>query len=148
MLLVAAVIALAGCHAASRPLAVTSPHHSRTPLPATQVAPSPAFSPSRSLIARAYWVHYPQGWRIRIMPSIYGRNHAPEAPRTALAEALRIARPTPLRLTQSVRASLLNQLRCHADFAPRKPLWDLEAWRPDVGYFKTVAAFCNPGGGG
>ncbi len=81
------------------------------------------------------------------MPSIYGRNYAPEAPATALAEALAAARPTPLHLTAVMRHSLLNQLRCHADFAPRKPLWDLEAWRPDVGYFRTVAAYCNPGGG-
>jgi hypothetical protein len=81
------------------------------------------------------------------MPSIYGRNYAPEAVKTALAEALRAARPTPLKLTPTIRGSLYNQLRCHADFAPRKPLWDLEAWRPDIGYYRTVAALCNPGGG-
>jgi hypothetical protein len=100
-----------------------------------------------ALISRAYWVHETEGWRIRVMPSIYGRNYAPDAPAQALAEAITLAAPTPLRLTRSVHRSLLNQLRCHADFAPRKPLWDLEAWRPDVGYFTTVEALCNPGGG-
>jgi Protein of unknown function (DUF2599) len=43
-----------------------------------------------------------------------------------------------------MRHSLRNQLRCHAVFVPDKPTWDLESWRPDVGYAKTVLAECNP----
>lgn len=81
------------------------------------------------------------------MPSIYGRNHAPQAPAATLREALHLAGPRPLKLTFHIHHSLLNQLRCHADFAPRKPLWDLETWRPDVGFYQVVEALCNPGGG-
>jgi hypothetical protein len=96
------------------------------------------------LVTTAHWVHEPEGYRLRVRPSIAGRNHAWQAVPTTLAEALTAARPTPVRLTESVRLSLSEQLRCHAVFAPRKPLWDLEAWRPDVGYLETVRARCNP----
>jgi hypothetical protein len=45
--------------------------------------------------------------------------------------------------------SMENQYICHQQFvairSPRKPTWDLDEWRPDVGYPKTVAAQCNPG---
>jgi hypothetical protein len=40
--------------------------------------------------------------------------------------------------------SLYNQLRCHTVFAPDKATWDLESFRPNVGYEQTVAAYCNP----
>lgn len=73
-----------------------------------------------------------------------GRNYAYQQPRLALVEALRLARPTPERLTRSMRQSLLSQLRCHAAFAQRKLTWDLEDWRPNVGYYATIEAYCNP----
>ena len=39
-----------------------------------------------------------------------------------------------------------NQIAvCHAAFAPSKEGWFLEPRRPDVGYWETVAAGCNPG---
>jgi hypothetical protein len=109
-------------------------------------SPSPKFTPSRSLVSAVHWVHYPEGWRIEVIPSIYGRNHSPEAVGQTLAEALQLE-PVPLHLTHSMRRSLYNQLRCHADFAPRKAQWDLESWRPNVGYYRTIEALCNPGGG-
>jgi hypothetical protein len=62
----------------------------------------------------------------------------------ALAEAVRLARPTPLRLSAAVTDSLRKQLRCHASFAPHKPVWHLETWRPDVSYTSTVLHACNP----
>ncbi|MFT4127546.1 MAG: DUF2599 domain-containing protein [Gordonia sp. (in: high G+C Gram-positive bacteria)] len=37
-----------------------------------------------------------------------------------------------------------NQLRCHWDFAPFKSPWNLDSWRPDVSYWDTVLAGCNP----
>jgi hypothetical protein len=49
-----------------------------------------------------------------------------------------------LSISHDVRASLANQLRCHATFASNKPVWDLEAWRPNVGYADTVLHACNP----
>jgi hypothetical protein len=41
--------------------------------------------------------------------------------------------------------SMYNQYFCHADWAgPFKTPWNLEPWRPNVGYAKTVAKGCNP----
>ncbi len=43
-----------------------------------------------------------------------------------------------------------DQLICHQQIvalrAPNKPSWNLDEWRPDVGYLQTVNASCNPGG--
>lgn len=38
-----------------------------------------------------------------------------------------------------------EQFLCHAAFASDKDAWFLEPRRPDVGYWETVRAGCNPG---
>lgn len=47
-------------------------------------------------------------------------------------------------------AGMYDQFLCHWNYArvvePDKPSWNLEPWRPAVGYNATVAALCNPGG--
>ena len=42
------------------------------------------------------------------------------------------------------RNNLHDQLACHAYNATFKSPWNLDTWRPDVGYPATVAALCNP----
>lgn len=37
-----------------------------------------------------------------------------------------------------------EQYLCHVNFAANKSEWNLEPWRPAVGYAKTIAASCNP----
>ncbi|MDE0547605.1 DUF2599 domain-containing protein [Microbacterium sp. C7(2022)] len=37
-----------------------------------------------------------------------------------------------------------NQLQCHWDFAPFKTPWNLDSWRPNVSYWDTIVAGCNP----
>ena len=37
-----------------------------------------------------------------------------------------------------------DQFDCHFDFAKKKNAWNLEPSRPDVDYFATVMASCNP----
>lgn len=37
-----------------------------------------------------------------------------------------------------------DQFDCHFDFAKKKDLWNLEPHRPDLDYFSTVLASCNP----
>lgn len=37
-----------------------------------------------------------------------------------------------------------DQLVCHIANAWSKIPWNLESWRPDVGYFQTVLSACNP----
>lgn len=39
---------------------------------------------------------------------------------------------------------MINQLTCHLYIAREKTEWNLEPWRPYVGYTKTVASGCNP----
>ncbi|QGU07895.1 hypothetical protein COCCU_09860 [Corynebacterium occultum] len=40
--------------------------------------------------------------------------------------------------------SLVGQLTCHVIFAPGKPIWNLEDWRPEVTFPGMVASACNP----
>ncbi|HEX3825244.1 MAG TPA: DUF2599 domain-containing protein [Mycobacteriales bacterium] len=96
------------------------------------------------LVMTAYWQHTSLGFRLRVRPSRYGRAHAATVPEVALRQAVKAAAPTPLSLSPRIRHSLLSQLRCHAVFATHKPSWNVETWRPDVGYLKTVLAACNP----
>ena len=39
-----------------------------------------------------------------------------------------------------------DQALCHWDTIARikKSTWNLETWRPDVSYARTIAALCNP----
>jgi hypothetical protein len=108
--------------------------------PTKRVTPPPA----RSLITAAHWQRTSLGYRLRVDPSLYGRNHALTWPPVAFREAVRAAAPTPFALSSSVRQAMTRQLRCHAEFAATKARWDLEAWRPDVSYVTTEQAFCNP----
>lgn len=96
------------------------------------------------MVAASAWTHPADGFRLHVHPTVFGRTVADQHSARALGQAVRLARPTPLRLTTAVTDSLRNQLRCHAMFAPHKPVWNLEAWRPDVSYTSTVLHACNP----
>jgi hypothetical protein len=89
-------------------------------------------------------VHPPEGYRLQVHPTVFGRTVGDRHSARALQQSIRLALPTPIGLSGSVTESLRNQLRCHAAFAPDKPVWDLETWRPDVGYLSTVLHACNP----
>lgn len=39
---------------------------------------------------------------------------------------------------------MINQLTCHLAHAREKPEWNIEPWRPYVGYALTEKALCNP----
>lgn len=39
---------------------------------------------------------------------------------------------------------LKDQYKCHVYFATNKSRWNLDTWRPSVGYAKTVRKACNP----
>jgi Protein of unknown function (DUF2599) len=108
------------------------------------VSPVPAPPGAAALVATAHWSATSAGFRLHVRPSHYGRAHAAGRPGLALEQALRAAGTRPLAITTGIRQSLTNQLACHAEFATRKPWWDLETWRPDVGLAATVLAACNP----
>ncbi|MEO9221801.1 MAG: DUF2599 domain-containing protein [Mycobacteriaceae bacterium] len=90
------------------------------------------------------WTTNSKGRALHVYPSDAGRtaNGAP-ARATAWQEVVRAS-------SQADTPSLHDQFNCHWDFAriidPHKSSWDLEAWRPNVGYPAVVAAQCNPGG--
>jgi hypothetical protein len=103
-----------------------------------------AAAPPHRLVSHANWTHPAAGHRLHVTPTAAGRDHASRRPSKALRQAFHSAGTVPFTMTTSIRDSLLNQLKCHAVFASAKPHWNLEAWRPDVGYAGTVEAFCNP----
>jgi len=116
-------------------------------LPALAAAPMTEAAPRcTALIAHATWTHVAQGWRIIVTPSACGRVAAPAHPQTAFAQAIAGAAPPAGRPHgwDPSPGSLLEQLRCHADFAADKPTWDLEAWRPQVSWLQEILDLCNP----
>lgn len=89
-------------------------------------------------LSRVQWFRRPQGWTLGVVPSTFGR------------ATIFLARGKAWQEVQSKTRSTLNnsmywQFVCHADYAPPwRASWNLDAWRPDVGYWRTVWAQCNP----
>ncbi|GAA4534279.1 DUF2599 domain-containing protein [Amycolatopsis samaneae] len=96
----------------------------------------------QAIIDHTAWLPDPKGPRLAVFPTEYGRRQAPASARLdAWAEVVKLA--------PSVNHNnMRDQFLCHYDFArigaPDKPSWNLEQWRPDVGYARTVLARCNP----
>jgi hypothetical protein len=106
---------------------------------------SPAADPHQpDLVAGAAWSHPASGYRLQVRPTGTGRTRSTVDAALALSQSLAAAGPAPVVITPAIRASLTSQLRCHAAFAPLKPKWNLETWRANVGYVKTVLHECNP----
>lgn len=143
-------LALAGCaqqSSASTPPVTSTPPAATPPAAATSSA-APAVTTAAyagpALVDRVRWTSNSKGRALHVYPTAAGRTaNGASARATAWQEVLRASDPADT-------ASLHDQFGCHWDFArivdPHKTSWDLEAWRPDVGYAATVAAQCNPGG--
>lgn len=96
------------------------------------------------LIDGVEWTDTIDGPRLLVYPSRAGRDTTyPGSENRAWAEIVAAA-PT------ADSRGMRDQFRCHWEWArlvaPGKPSWNLEPWRPDVGYPATVEATCNPGG--
>ncbi|WP_245717191.1 DUF2599 domain-containing protein [Nocardia jejuensis] len=96
------------------------------------------------LIDHTEWTDAIDGRRLLVYPTQPGRKDTfPTAGERAWQEVLSSA---PDADTPGMR----DQFICHWEWArvvaPDKPSWNLEPWRPDVGYQATVNALCNPGG--
>ncbi|MVU78524.1 DUF2599 domain-containing protein [Nocardia sp. ET3-3] len=162
----ALALVLTGCGAAeeSAPVVVSSltlAPHSPTPAPgqptgsaAPVAAPSPTAQaavvptvdpyPDQALIDHTEWTDEIDGRRLHVYPTTAGRKDTyPAALDRAWSEVLTSA-------PDADTPGMYDQFRCHWEWArvvaPDKPSWNLEPWRPAVGYDATVAAFCNPGG--
>ncbi|MFD8493712.1 DUF2599 domain-containing protein [Amycolatopsis sp. NPDC059657] len=96
----------------------------------------------QAIIDHTAWLTDPKGPRLAVFPTEYGRTSAPaSAWASAWNEVVALA-------PSANQQNMKDQFRCHYDFArataPDKPSWNLEQWRPDVGYLATVLAQCNP----
>lgn len=89
------------------------------------------------LISYVEW----SGATLRVYPTMYSRVAAPlQARKAAWKEVKRLA-------PEVNNRSMKNQFFCHWDIVPVrkfKSSWNLDTWRPDVGYWETVRAKCNP----
>ncbi|MGX1808378.1 DUF2599 domain-containing protein [Nocardia sp. NPDC055321] len=160
--LAAFALVLAGCGAAeeSAPIVIGSLDSSAAPAPApvtTTVArsapiadPSTAPAPAvdqfadQALIERTEWTEAVDGTRLLVFPTVAGRKDTfPTAGERAWQEVLTLS---PDADTPGMR----DQFICHWEWAravaPNKTSWNLEPWRPAVGYQETVNTLCNPGG--
>ncbi|WP_238845141.1 DUF2599 domain-containing protein [Nocardia terpenica] len=132
----------AGPAIAARPAATTT----RTSIPSAASIAAPMVDPyaDSPLIDRTEWTDDPDGHRLRVYPSAAGRadTFAPALDR-AWGEVLASA-------PDADTPGMYDQFKCHWQWArvmmPNKPSWNLEPWRPAVGYEATVQAMCNPGG--
>ncbi|NED99487.1 DUF2599 domain-containing protein [Phytoactinopolyspora halotolerans] len=93
-------------------------------------------------IERVSWIPDPAGERLAVYPTDHGRYEAPAAQwPEAWDEVVRME-------PGADYPHMRDQFRCHVEFAriaePDKPSWNLELYRPDVGYLGTVLASCNP----
>ncbi|MFF3228490.1 DUF2599 domain-containing protein [Nocardia suismassiliense] len=96
------------------------------------------------LIDHVAWTETVDGSRLRVYPTTAGRQTTfPGTDERAWQEVL----------TESPDADtpgMRDQFICHWIWArlvePNKTSWNLEPWRPAVGYQATVDARCNPGG--
>ena len=89
----------------------------------------------RPLVDSATW----SAGRLSVAPSSCGRHVAEKHPRRVFRAAIAAGgRGAPH------RRSLYRQFRCHVIFAPDKPRWNLEDWRPFVSWPQMILTGCNP----
>ncbi|MGW5452653.1 DUF2599 domain-containing protein [Nocardia sp. NPDC003979] len=96
------------------------------------------------LIDEVRWTSNVDGARLLVFPTVAGRKTA--APGTDEAAWREVLALDPTADSPGMR----DQFLCHWVWArmvaPDKTSWNLEPWRPAVGYSATVSANCNPGG--
>lgn len=134
--------------AAATPQATSKTTTASIPTPGQQfsTSPTPTVDPfaGQPLIDNTVWTDTIDGPRLLVHPTPAGRQTTyPGSDERAWQEVL----------TQAPDADspgMRDQFLCHWVWArlvqPNKPSWNLEPWRPDVGYQATVDAHCNPGG--
>ncbi|MFI5776268.1 DUF2599 domain-containing protein [Nocardia sp. NPDC051570] len=149
MLALAPVIGGCGTTDRSEPVALgpgPTSHPTTAPSTTATAAAIPAvdeFADS-PLIDHTEWTTDPDGRRLHVYPTPAGRADTfPAARDRAWGEVL-------IDAPDADTPGMYDQFRCHWDWArlfrPDKPSWNLEPWRPAVGYDATVQALCNPGG--
>ncbi|WP_405163769.1 DUF2599 domain-containing protein [Nocardia sp. NBC_01499] len=123
---------------------VTTTISAPPPTPTSAAPPSVDPYAGMPLIDHADWTKAIDGPRLLVYPTPAGRQDTfPGTDERAWQEVIAQA---PDANTPGMR----DQFLCHWTWArlvePDKPSWNLEPWRPAVGYQATVEAKCNPGG--
>jgi hypothetical protein len=153
ILLCVALLPAGGCGsdqsstAATTAVAPTTTATTTAAMPiSTPLAAVPTVDPyaDLALIDHVEWTGGIDGARLLVFPTQAGRHTTfPGSDERAWQEVL----------AQSADADspgMRDQFICHWEWArmvaPNKPSWNLEPWRPAVGYQATVQASCNPGG--
>lgn len=104
------------------------------------------------LIKDATWELEQGGWTLHVTPTTWARAQAGGyLPGAAGWNELYSKYKDVGRGIRSNLNGMRDQYICHQVFVairyPNKPTWNLDEWRPDVGYLNTVNASCNPGPG-
>ncbi|PQP04066.1 MULTISPECIES: DUF2599 domain-containing protein [Pseudomonas] len=118
---------------------ISSPPYAQT---ATQAPDSYILTVERCVkyVASAQWVYRDYQWSFSITPTPCARKTPPEGTPFLWDELSRdYSNSRYWKNTHGMR----HQLICHLAIARDKPQWNLEPWRPDVGYSKTLEAGCN-----
>lgn len=144
----AAVIAgllsgVAGCAEAPRSLTTTSARSGSSGQSATSgeseaATASSVPTPDPPYIESATWAEVDGRARLVVVPTEAGRVWVSHE------HALVVWRDVVALAPGADTAGMQEQFECHAQFAPRKPEFNVEPWRPAVPYRDVVAAACNP----
>jgi hypothetical protein len=96
-----------------------------------------------NLIARATWVSSGSGRTLQVAPTSWARLNGGSYSVGALGWRELYSKYRGSGLTTNLNA-MRDQFICHQQFAFWKSTWNLDEWRSDVGYPKTVTNLCNP----
>jgi hypothetical protein len=98
------------------------------------------------LIDHATWYyHSGYGWTFQVSPTTWGRVNSGAYAIGAFAWDELYTKYRDRGLNTNLNG-MRDQLICHWQFAFYKSTYNLDEWRPDVGYPQTVNSSCNPGG--
>jgi uncharacterized protein DUF2599 len=102
----------------------------------------------KDLIASAVWRWHTEGWTFEVTPTSWQRLWNGYWPASAGWDEL-YSKYKDRGLNTNLNG-MRDQYICHVQIvsirAPGKATWNLDEWRPDVGYWQTINSSCNPGG--
>lgn len=102
-----------------------------------------------TLIDHASWVWHTEGWTFAVTPTFWARMNAGSYSAGAAGWDELYDRYRNSGLNTNLNG-MRDQYICHQVFVavrdPGRATWNIDEWRPDVGWFQTVNSQCNPGG--
>lgn len=96
------------------------------------------------LIESAEWIKGDSGWTLSVAPTSWARWNLGYSVGVFGWDELYDKYKDEGRGIKTNIGGLRDQYICHHAWAPLKERWNLDEWRPDVTYWETVLAKCNP----